>query len=105
MICRKCSFQKLTQLSEGNNVVDAEASIRDTFLSGYTCASSTQQNRPIWSKQPISTLKHIFHRKYCIQKRSQFAQGNNRLDAAASNTDVFHWRDTGVSSTWINRPI
>jgi hypothetical protein len=47
MICRKYSFQKLTQLSQGNNVLDVPASNTDGFLLKDTCVSSTQLNRPI----------------------------------------------------------
>jgi hypothetical protein len=53
MIFRKYSFQKLTQFSEGNNVLDAPASNTDGFPSRDTCVSSTHMNRPIWSKQSV----------------------------------------------------
>jgi hypothetical protein len=33
------------------------------------------------------------------------SQGNNVLDAPASNTDGLVWRDTCVSSTQMNRPM
>jgi hypothetical protein len=51
MICQKYSFQKLTEFSQGDNVVDAVAAKIDGYLWGDTCVSSTQRNRPIWSKQ------------------------------------------------------
>jgi hypothetical protein len=31
-----------------------------------------------------------------LQKWTQFSQGDNVIDAAATNIDGFHWRDTGV---------
>jgi hypothetical protein len=40
LICRMYSCQKLTQFSQGNNVVDAPASDRDGSLSKDTCISS-----------------------------------------------------------------
>jgi hypothetical protein len=40
MICRKYSFQKLTQFSQANNVVDVVASHMDDFLSRDTYVSS-----------------------------------------------------------------
>jgi hypothetical protein len=43
--CRKYSFQKLTQFSQGNNVLENPASNTDGFLSRHTCISSTQLNR------------------------------------------------------------
>jgi hypothetical protein len=52
--CREYSFQKLTQFSQGNNVLDAPAFIKDGFLCRDTCVSSTQMNRPIWNKESIS---------------------------------------------------
>ena len=36
-------FQKLTQFSKANNVLEAAASNRGDFLFPYTCVSSTQQ--------------------------------------------------------------
>jgi hypothetical protein len=44
----KYSFQKVTQFSLGNNLVDAPVSNIDGFLSRDTCISSTQVTRPIW---------------------------------------------------------
>jgi hypothetical protein len=46
-ICRKYSFQKLTEISQEDNVVDPEASFIDVILWRDTCVSSTQVNRPI----------------------------------------------------------
>jgi hypothetical protein len=40
-------FQKLTQFSQRNNVLDAAATNIDGFLWRDTCVSSTQLNRPI----------------------------------------------------------
>jgi hypothetical protein len=41
MIFRKYSFQKLTQVLQSNNVLEAHASDTDGFLSRDTCVSST----------------------------------------------------------------
>jgi hypothetical protein len=54
MICRKYSFQKQIQLSQGNNVLDAAGSNTDDFLSIDTCVLSSQLNRPIWNKMSLS---------------------------------------------------
>jgi hypothetical protein len=48
--------------------------------------------------EPISTLKHLSCSLDSFQKLPQFSQGNNVLDAPASNTDGFLLRDTCVSS-------
>jgi hypothetical protein len=55
--------------------------------------------------EPISALKIMIYRKYSCHKLTQFIQGNNVLEAPASNTDAFLLRDICVSSTWLNRPI
>jgi hypothetical protein len=54
MMFRKYSFQKLTQLSLGNNAVDAPACNVDEILSRDSCVSSTHLNRPIWNKESLS---------------------------------------------------
>jgi hypothetical protein len=40
-----------------------------------------------------------------LSKRTQFSQGNNVVDAAASNRDRFLSQDICVSSTQLKRPI
>jgi hypothetical protein len=47
--CRKYSFQKLTQFTEGNKVLDLPASNTNVFLWRDICVSSTQPNRPTWN--------------------------------------------------------
>jgi hypothetical protein len=56
-------------------------------------------------RQPVSTLKSLSCRKYSFQKLTQFSEGNNVLDAPASNTNGFLLRDASVSSTQLHRPI
>jgi hypothetical protein len=51
LCCRKYFFQKLTQFSQGNNVLHAEAFIIDCFLWRDTCVSLTLLKRHIWSKE------------------------------------------------------
>jgi hypothetical protein len=48
------SFQKLTQLSQGNKVLDASPSNIDVFPLIDTCFYTIQLNRPIWNKISIS---------------------------------------------------
>jgi hypothetical protein len=45
--CRKYSFEKLTQFSQGNHVLDAPASNPNGSLSRDTCVLSTYLHRPI----------------------------------------------------------
>jgi hypothetical protein len=47
MVCRNYSIQKLTQFSQGNNLLDDPASKTDGFLSRDASVSSTQLNKLI----------------------------------------------------------
>jgi hypothetical protein len=58
MICRKYSFQKLTQLSHGNNVLDSAASTIGGFLWRDKFVYLTQLNRPIWKKGALFHLQN-----------------------------------------------
>jgi hypothetical protein len=55
--------------------------------------------------ESVSTLKTQMCRKYSSQKLTQFSQRINVLDAPDSNIHGFLWRDAGVSSTQLTRPI
>jgi hypothetical protein len=50
---RNVAFQKLTHISQGNNVLGAPASKTDGFLSRDTCVSSTQLNMPTWNEDSL----------------------------------------------------
>jgi hypothetical protein len=101
---RTYSFQKLTQLSKGNNMQGAATSNIDGFLWKDTCVSSTQLNWPFGIKWAFLHLENYDLLRYSFQKFTQFLQGNNVQDAAASNREGFLLRDTCVSSTQLNRP-
>jgi hypothetical protein len=51
--CREYFFQKISQFSHGNNMLDARASNTDSFLSRDTCVLSTPLNRHIWKKMRL----------------------------------------------------
>jgi hypothetical protein len=51
---RQYSFQKLIQFSQVNKVLNSPASNLDGLPSRDTWVSSTQLNRPIWSKLSFS---------------------------------------------------
>jgi hypothetical protein len=59
---------------------------------------------PIWNKQSISPPLNEVAVSISL-KLTQFSNGNNVQDAAASNIDAFLWRDTCVCSTQLNSPI
>jgi hypothetical protein len=50
---RKYSFQKLTQFSQGNNVLDALASNTASFISRDICVFKLAKE-PIWKKENLS---------------------------------------------------
>jgi hypothetical protein len=53
-ISRRYFFQKLTQPSQGNNMLDVAPSNMEGFLYRDTCVSSTQLKSSIWSKHSLS---------------------------------------------------
>jgi hypothetical protein len=83
------SLQKLTQFSQGNNVLDAAHSNIHGFLFRDTCVSSPSKLAYLGQNEPFDTLKTIICRNYSFPKLTQFLQGNNARDAPDSNTDVF----------------
>jgi hypothetical protein len=95
----------LTQFSQRNNVLNVSASNTNGFPWRDSCGYSTQLNRSIWNKESLLHMENLRCRKYIFQKRTQFLQGNNVLDAPVSNTNSFLSRDTCVPSTQLNRPI
>jgi hypothetical protein len=106
MICRKRSFQKLTQFLHGNNVLGAAACNIDGFLFWEIHLFLQLSWIGLFgTKWAFSTLKTLTCRKHSFLKRTQLSQRNNVLEAAASNIGGFLCRDTRVSSSQVNRPI
>jgi hypothetical protein len=107
MICRKISFQKLIQLSHGNNVLDAAPSNkdgilwRDTWVSSFTWIIIFGAERAYIH---LETPKKPKVQEILLQTLTQFSQGNNVLNATLSNIDGFLWTDACVSSTQLNKP-
>jgi hypothetical protein len=93
MLSTKCSFQEVTQFSLCNNILNTPNPNQDSFLVSDMWVTSTELNRPIWNKDPITTLKNPHFRKYPFQKRAQLSQGNNMKDAAPSKVDGSLWRE------------
>jgi hypothetical protein len=75
----------------------------DVFLSRDICVSSTLLN--LEQNEPLPTLKHLSCIKYSFQKRTQFSQEINVLDAPLHNIDAFLLRDICVSSSNMNTHI
>jgi hypothetical protein len=93
---------KLTQFSQGNNVLDAAASNIDGILSRDTCVSLTQLNRTIWSTQsllaPWSTKV-----AGCIHlKTNSTLTEKEHARCYCSDTHGFLSRGTCVSSTQLS---
>jgi hypothetical protein len=53
----------------------------------------------------FSTLKSTICKKYSFQKLTEFSQGKDVLNTAASNIHLLFCRGTYVSATQLNRPI
>jgi hypothetical protein len=47
-------LSKLSQFSQGKNVLDATPSNTDDYLLSDICISSSHLNRPIWNKQSLT---------------------------------------------------
>jgi hypothetical protein len=66
--CRKYCFQKLTEFSQGKNVLGAPASNIDGFVWRDTCVSSSQAKRPIWNKMSLSPSENYDFRDVFLSK-------------------------------------
>jgi hypothetical protein len=96
MIFRKYSFQKLTQFSQVNNVLDL---LLITFILSFWEIHVFLQVSwidLIGANKDYLHLKHLSCRKYSFQKLTEFSQKNNVLDAPASKTHSCFWRDICV---------
>jgi hypothetical protein len=85
----KYFFQKLTEFTLGNNVLDAPASNRDGFVWRDTCVPSNKQNRPIWRNRAYLHLDTPNLQELFLEKLTQFSLDNSVLNAPASNSDGF----------------
>jgi hypothetical protein len=59
------------------------------LLERFICFFNLAEESYLEQKEPVSTLKHLNFRRCSFQKVAQFPQGNNMLDAVASNIDGF----------------
>ena len=100
MISNNCSFQTRSHFSQGTNGVNVAASDIDGFsLESYWGFFNLAEQAHLEYILPFSALKILISKKYSFQKLTQFSKGNNVLDAGASKMQLFHWRDTCVTST------
>jgi hypothetical protein len=99
LICRKYSYQKLTQFSQGYNVIDATACNTHGFLSRDICVPSSQQYRTIWKNVSLPLPWNTHIAGSIPFKTNSFLTENNVLNASASNSDGFLLRDTCACST------
>jgi hypothetical protein len=105
LIFKKYFFQKLTQLSQRNNVLLASASTQMDFLREIHVFLQVRWIGGSAAKWAFSILKTLVCRKYSVQKLTELSWHNNVLDAAATFIAGFLCRDTYGSSTQVNRPI
>jgi hypothetical protein len=94
---RKYSFQKLTNFSQKNNMLDSEASNQRVFFGEIHEFLKVSWMCPFAAYTAYFLLKHLRYRLYYFKKLTKFSQWNNVLDAAAAYIDGFFGRDTWVS--------
>jgi hypothetical protein len=80
---------KRNQFSLGNNLLVFQLLTYMVFSAGIYVFLQLWWIGLFGRRKPISTLRNLTCKKYCFQRDSQFSQGNNVLDAAASNIDGF----------------
>jgi hypothetical protein len=90
-------LSKTNSILPGKEYARCSCSNIDAFLVRDTCVSSTQLNRPICNNRGYLHLENPSLQEVFLSKVIQFSQGYNGVDASASNTDGFLWRDTCVS--------
>jgi hypothetical protein len=66
------------------------------FFERHICFDISFVSTYLDHKEPFSTLKGLICRSYSFQKLTQFLQGNQVVDAAASNINGFLWSYTCV---------
>jgi hypothetical protein len=101
---RKHCMQKLTQYSQGINVLDAPASNTYCFLWEIHVFHSLGWIGLLGTRWVFLHFENYVFQKYSFLKLTQFSQGKKILDPAASNIDGFLWRGTWLSSTQLNSP-
>jgi hypothetical protein len=87
LICTNISFQKITQLSPGSNVLEVPASNADGFLWEIHVFLHLSWIDLFGTKWAIPHLEYSICKKFSFQKRPQFTKESNELDVTASNID------------------
>jgi len=105
LLFTKYFFQKLTQLSQRNNVLLASVSTQMEFLREIHVFLQVRWIGGSAAKWAFSILKTLVCRKYSFQNLTEFSWPNNVLDVAATFIAGFLWRDAYGSSTQVKRPI
>jgi hypothetical protein len=99
---RKYSFQKVREISLGNNVQDTPASKTDCIVPCGTCVSPFHLKRVFFIKWMILPHQNTFRSQYSFHKLTQFSQWNNVLHPSACNIDDFlPWDTVLVTFTWM----
>jgi hypothetical protein len=72
---RQYFFQKLTQLSQGNSVLDSPSSNINDFPSRDTCVSIIQLKSPICNKKWDSDVENSVRQAICLPKANSILTG------------------------------
>jgi hypothetical protein len=86
---RQYSFQKLTEFSLGNNVLDTPAFNTDCMFQNLQVFLHYIQIGYVSLSEWVSHLKMLTDSNYTFHRLTQISKGNNVLDTPASNIDVF----------------
>jgi hypothetical protein len=94
---RMYACKTLIQFSHKNIVVAAHASKMHGFLKGFIGFFHLAEEAYLNQNEPLSVLKTLVCTRYSFQTHTQFSQGNDVLDATASNTKGFLLRASCIS--------
>jgi hypothetical protein len=86
-------FEKLTKVSQGNNVLEIPSSNTDDFLLIGAHVTSILLKRCILNKVNVLPLANAERQEHSLQKLTQFSSGNIVVDSPASNIYGFLPRD------------
>jgi hypothetical protein len=99
----KVFLWKVTEFSQGKNVLDAAASNIDGLFGDTHLFLQLGWISLFGGNRCDLHLKHLSRRQYSFQNLTRFSQENKMVDAAVFNIDDFLWADSCVSSTQLNR--
>jgi hypothetical protein len=105
LVCRNYSFQNITQVSLEKRCYMLLLLTQVLFFWGIQGFLQFSWIGLFATKWALLHLENYHTQELFLSKLTQFSEGDNAEDAAASIIDGCLWRDTCVSSPQLNRPI